>query len=120
MKCNIICNFASEKKMMKPIRKEAIRLLDNFFAKAERVTLVTHTHPDGDAVGCTVALMAFLKSVYRTDVRIVYPDPIAARLRFLTRGVRSVVASEEPQAAGSARCPARSPRPPANALRKQT
>ena len=75
--------------MMKPIRKEAIRLLDNFFAKAERVTLVTHTHPDGDAVGCTVALMAFLKSVYRTDVRIVYPDPIAARLRFLTRGVRS-------------------------------
>ena len=85
--------------MMKPIRKEAIRLLDNFFAKAERVTLVTHTHPDGDAVGCTVALMAFLKSVYRTDVRIVYPDPIAARLRFLTRGVRSVVASEEPQAA---------------------
>ena len=85
--------------MMKPIRKEAIRLLDNFFAKAERVTLVTHTHPDGDAVGCTVALMAFLKSVYRTDVRIIYPDPIAARLRFLTRGVRSVVASEEPQAA---------------------
>ena len=85
--------------MMQPIRKEAIRLLDNFFAKAERVTLVTHTHPDGDAVGCTVALMAFLKSVYRTDVRIVYPDPIAARLRFLTRGVRSVVASEEPQAA---------------------
>ena len=85
--------------MMKPIRKESIRLLDSFFAQAERVTLVTHTHPDGDAVGCTVALMAFLKNVYRADVRIIYPDPIAARLCFLTRGVRPIVASKEPEAA---------------------
>lgn len=99
MKCNIICNFAPENKKMKPFRKEAIRLLDSFFAQAKRVTLVTHTHPDGDAVGCTVALMAFLKRVYRTDVRIIYPDPIAARLRFLVNRVQPIVASRQPDAA---------------------
>ena len=99
MKCNIICNFAPEKKKMKPIRKETIRLLDSFFAQAKRITLVTHTHPDGDAVGCTVALQAFLKKVYGKDIRIIYPDPVAARLRFLLRGIPAIVATKDPESA---------------------
>jgi len=47
-----------------------------------RFVLTTHGHPDGDGVGCEVALSAFLKQVGK-DVAIINNDPMPETLEFL-------------------------------------
>ena len=48
----------------------------------DRFVLTTHVHPDGDALGCELALAAFLKQLGK-DVAIVNNDPMPEMLEFL-------------------------------------
>lgn len=67
---------------MKAIEKAKIERLEAIIDSAERFTLVTHTHPDGDAVGCTVGLMNYLMAREK-DVRTAYSDSVTENLQFI-------------------------------------
>jgi phosphoesterase RecJ-like protein len=63
-----------------------------------RFVLTTHGHPDGDGVGCEVALAAFLKRLGK-DVAIINSDPVPETLEFLdTHGYVRVYHPDRDQA----------------------
>ncbi|MBR4775198.1 MAG: DHH family phosphoesterase [Bacteroidales bacterium] len=64
------------------IRSESIACLRQWIADAKRCAVVSHTHPDGDALGSTAGLALFLQTQGK-DVTCLYPDAIAANLRFI-------------------------------------
>lgn len=49
---------------------------------ARTVATVSHTHPDGDAVGSSLGMAEWLRSLGK-DVTTVFPDPIPATLQFM-------------------------------------
>ncbi len=56
---------------------EEIKFLNNIEAeiiKADRITLISHQSPDGDAIGSVLALYHFLKNEYNKDIRALVPD----------------------------------------------
>ena len=64
------------------IRKENIRALKEWMARATRPVVLGHTHPDGDALGATAALALYLRSLGK-DAACVFPDSPADNLRFI-------------------------------------
>ena len=60
-----------------------IRRLETFFAEAERVCIVVHTHPDGDALGSGTALLAYLGGCRGLQATLLLPDPPGTPLEFL-------------------------------------
>ena len=60
-----------------------IERLESLFAAAERVCIVVHTHPDGDALGSGTALLAYLRRCRGVEARLLLPDPAPASLDFL-------------------------------------
>lgn len=59
-----------------------ISCLRQWIADAKRIAVVSHTHPDGDALGSTVGLALYLQAQGK-EVTCLYPDCIAANLRFI-------------------------------------
>ena len=57
--------------------------LEAFFAAAERVCIVVHAHPDGDALGSGAGLLAYLRRCRGKQARLLLPDPVPAPLEFL-------------------------------------
>lgn len=51
-------------------------------ARSRSVLLVLHVHPDGDSVGCSVAMAHCLRALGKR-AQVVAPDPLPANLRFL-------------------------------------
>ena len=49
-----------------------------------RFVITTHVNPDGDGLGAELGLSAYLESLGK-DVRIINPDPLPARYRFLNQ-----------------------------------
>ena len=76
-----------------------IRRLDAFLAAAKRVSIVVHTHPDGDALGSGAAMLAYLRQVRGLDARLVLPDSAPASLGFILPAEGVVDAAREPDAA---------------------
>ena len=64
------------------IRQENIQVLKQWMAEAERPVVVTHTHPDGDALGSSAGLALYLRSLGK-DAAVVLPDSPAENLRFI-------------------------------------
>lgn len=86
MKCNILCKFAFEKNdMTATVTEEKILRLEELLADAGRISVVTHTRPDGDAVGSGSAMVAWLRSLGK-DACLLLPDPCPDFLSFLTGG----------------------------------
>lgn len=65
------------------LRRESIQQLRTLVEAAGRIAIVGHTHPDGDALGSTVALSLFLKNAFGKKVACLYPDTPADNLLFL-------------------------------------
>ena len=84
---------------MKAYCKTMTDRLDELFGKARRVCAVSHLHPDGDAVGSLVALVAYLRARCSADVLAVVPDACPDSLSFLVPGGSLISASEEPDGA---------------------
>ena len=75
-----------------------IRRLEAFLAAAQRVGVVVHKHPDGDAVGSGAALLAYLRRCRGIQARLLLPDPLPAALEFLLPA-DGVVVCGDPQPA---------------------
>lgn len=67
---------------MLEIREDSIYQLNKVFSNGKKFCIVTHTSPDGDAIGSTVALREFLRT-YGAEARIVVPDAYPFFLREL-------------------------------------
>ena len=70
---------------MDPIRQDATLLLDRLLSGARQVSVVGHTHPDGDALGSVGAMTAYLAEKRGLTVRGIFPDTPPETLRFLCR-----------------------------------
>ena len=79
MKCNII--FVILQTAMKDIA-----VFDRLTGSASRVSIVVHTHPDGDAAGCGIAMMSYLTEIKGKDAALIVPDDIPESIRFITDG----------------------------------
>ena len=62
-----------------------ISSLTRLTGEASNVTIIVHMHPDGDAVGSGIAMLAYLISTGK-DAALILPDRCPASLSFLTDG----------------------------------
>ena len=65
------------------ISTEKIMILQGMIRTATRIAVVTHVHPDGDAMGSTIALRSYLKTGWNKECCIVIPDACSETLDFL-------------------------------------
>ena len=85
MKCNIIVKFALGLylKMMISSADRKILELDALIASSSCVSVVVHSHPDGDAIGSGIGLCHYLKEKRGCDCRLLVPDAFSETLVFL-------------------------------------
>jgi phosphoesterase RecJ-like protein len=76
-----------------------IQCLEMFLASARRITIVVHTHPDGDAVGSGVGMLAYLRQCRGRDARLLLPDTAPASLAFALPADGVIDAARDPEAA---------------------
>ena len=55
--------------------------------RARQISVVSHTHPDGDAAGSTAALLSYIRECRGKNVKVVLPDYPSETLLFLCDGV---------------------------------
>ncbi len=55
---------------------------------ASKVVVVSHTHPDGDALGCASAMFHYLDSTLKKDAVFLVEKEISATLEFILKGVK--------------------------------
>ncbi len=85
---------------MDKFQAEDIRLWQELVAKASSVALVGHTHPDGDALGCTTALAVWLRETAGKEVACLLPDTPSGTLGFMLEpSVRYFFHDQDPGAA---------------------
>lgn len=68
---------------MKDINSGNIRFFEKLICEAEDIAIVTHMKPDGDAMGSSVAMYHFLKSL-KKNPKVILNDPYPSYLDFLT------------------------------------
>ena len=68
---------------MQQIETAALASLARRLEGAEHLVVTSHAHPDGDAVGSTVALLSYLVSSLHKDAHVVLPDEPGDNLRFI-------------------------------------
>ena len=81
--------------------QDRIHKLDALIGDSSEVLIVTHTRPDGDAIGSSTALASYLRECRGKTARVVLPNPAQASLEFLTEGLEVIDWSIEPEAAES-------------------
>ena len=79
---------------MEKLEQTRLDALHGFFAESRVVTLVSHAHPDGDAVGSTTALCAWLQALGK-DVQTILPTPPGDNIRFICEGFSPLVYTRE-------------------------
>ena len=62
--------------------------------EAGKIAIVTHMHPDGDAIGSSVGLLLYLQSAGK-ETRLVLNDNCPESLAFLTSGLEDRIISYE-------------------------
>lgn len=67
---------------MKVLDNTAIKKLHSMILKAGRITVIGHTHPDGDAIGSCIGMASYIESLGK-DVSTAFPDDIEYSLAFL-------------------------------------
>ena len=81
---------------MKDRDNKAIERLHGMILKAERITVIGHTHPDGDAIGSCIGMASYIESLGK-DVATAFPDSIEYSLAFLfedRKGQKNFILSE--------------------------
>ena len=79
-----------------------ITVLDRLTGSSSRITIVVHTHPDGDAVGSGTAMASYLAWIKDKDAVLILPDTIPESLSFMLKGdarSRTVTFEDEPEKA---------------------
>jgi len=67
---------------MEAVDKKMISHLHGMLSRARIITTISHVHPDGDAIGSSLAMLEFLR-VMGKDAASVFPDPAPDSLSFL-------------------------------------
>ena len=73
---------------MLQLDSEKIAALRTLIAQAHKIAVTSHVHPDGDALGCSCALLHYLQETARKEAFILLPDEAPESLRFITKGVK--------------------------------
>ena len=73
---------------MLELDSKAIFQLDSMLWAASSIAVLTHTSPDGDAIGSTVAVASFLEELYPScEISIIYDTLVPETLSFLLQEV---------------------------------
>jgi phosphoesterase RecJ-like protein len=91
MKCNIIF-------VILLLQMDNITALDSLIRDAKRISASVHIHPDGDALGCGLALVSYLKECRGKDAVLMVPDPVPDSLSFMQNGFdrQDVITGSDP------------------------
>ena len=79
-----------------------ITVLDSLISGATRISASVHIHPDGDALGCGLALVSYLKERRGKDAVLIVPESIPESLTFMVKDAfrdNVIVFSENPSLA---------------------
>ena len=88
--------------MITGIERKDIDRFDSLIGGASTVTLVAHTRPDGDALGCCTALSCYLAEKRGKDAAIALSEPYGRQIAFIApKKIRKgiIFHSEDPQRA---------------------
>ncbi len=80
MNYNILAKFA------RMFKDSDISLLRAFIEASDGILIVTHTHPDGDALGSSAALCLQLRKA-GLRASVVYPDAVPSTISFISEGI---------------------------------
>ena len=69
---------------MQAFNPDDIQALSALLDRSARVVLITHTHPDGDALGSSTGMQRFLSSLGKEST-VIIPDPIPETLTFIRK-----------------------------------
>ncbi|MCQ2115031.1 MAG: DHH family phosphoesterase [Bacteroidales bacterium] len=69
---------------MQAFNPDDIHAFSALLDRSARVVLITHTHPDGDALGSSTGMQRFLSSLDKEST-VIIPDPIPETLTFIRR-----------------------------------
>lgn len=75
-----------------------------FFAMlgdAEHICIVVHSHPDGDALGCSAALCRFVRERFAKDCNVIMPDAGPRVLDFVHEDLGCINAGEDGEKAAA-------------------
>ncbi|OWY25936.1 bifunctional oligoribonuclease/PAP phosphatase NrnA [Sphingobacteriales bacterium UPWRP_1] len=72
-----------------------IESIANLLNRPQKITIVTHTGPDGDAIGASMGLYHFLIGL-RHSVKVIVPTAHAAYLQFLPHNEEILIFENEP------------------------
>ena len=64
------------------VDKNTVQTLSKWIGSANQIAILTHTNPDGDAIGSSLALALALNKLGK-DARVVIPDGLPDFLRWL-------------------------------------
>jgi phosphoesterase RecJ-like protein len=83
--------FAKISSMLTKILAESlIQKAKHLIAHADKLVLLTHTSPDGDAVGSCLAMADYLTNLGKT-VQVIFPDPLPPFLAWLPGAEEALV-----------------------------
>lgn len=68
--------------MIRGLSRDSIEKLDDIFSGASSAVISTHAHPDGDAIGSSLALTRYLLS-RGLKAHVILPDPCPETLSFI-------------------------------------
>lgn len=79
--------------------KESLGRLETLIDGASKVSVVGHTHPDGDALGATCAMAVWLRERRGKEARVLFSDTPADNLLFIIpHGCQVLCQDREPEA----------------------
>jgi len=78
---------------------EKLSSLNYLLSSANKLAVVVHTHPDGDAVGSGAAMVSYLREKLGKDALLIVPDAIPDNLLFIAEGLPVLDAAKEPEEA---------------------
>lgn len=89
---------------MNPIETKDIMLLHRHLEASKKTVCISHINPDGDAVGSTVAMAAYIGAAGK-KATVIYPHKVPSSVAFLTDSIgreNVMIHEEEPEKAYAA------------------
>lgn len=70
-------------------------LLSSWIDSSKVISTISHARPDGDAAGCSAAMVCYLQECRRKDAAAILPDPLPDNVSFLSDGVNILTDKSE-------------------------
>ena len=78
----------------KIIQEEKIQKVKKYIEKADKITIVTHVSPDGDALGSSLGLYHFLATFEKENVAVIVPNEFPSFYRWMP-GSKDIIVYEK-------------------------